>query len=327
VSKAEKKLRSRISDLLARLDLDGGQAGDLRREVLVVLSDDESPHPMERLAVDGHSISLGAGTRPLFDAAARNLGRQRSFDRELRDDVFPTLITVGLLDKVYINSREISKETGQLITRGQHPVAKSPNSGYALTSEARKLLLDIPDDEWPSARDAWLTQSQSRRQQAMRRTAGEEVEAAAPTSKHAVLIQQCVVALQSSVAAGFELVFIDDADGERIQKQWRDRLEALNLEPDLASRWPDAILVHNRARALWFIDAVTSDGEIDEPRAKDLRDWAKQRDYEVAGMTTAYANWKRAGSRQASRGNLAIGTTIWIAEDGGKLLRVDSLAK
>ncbi len=282
---------------------------------------------MERLAEDGHSISLGAGTRPLFDAAARNLGRGRSFDRELRDDVFPTLITVGLLDKIHINSREDFEETGRLVVRGRHPIAKSPNSGYALTPEARELLIDISDSKWPSARDAWLSQSQSRRQQTMRRTAGEKVDTAAPKSRHAVLIQQCVEALQSSVAASFELIFVDDADGERIQGRWRDRLETLGLEPDLASRWPDAILLNSRAQALWFVDAVTSDGEIDEPRAKDLRDWAKQRGYGVAGMTTAYASWRRTGARQASRGNLAIDTTVWIAEDGGKLLRVDSLAK
>lgn len=327
MSTAEKKRRGRIEDLLERLDLDGGQVGDLRREVLVVLSDDEMPHPMERLAIAGHPISLGAGTRPLFDAAARNLGRRGSFDRELRDDVFPTLIMVGLLDKIHINSQEASEETGQLIVIGQHPIAKSPNSGYALTPQARELLLETSGSKWPSARDAWLAESQSRRQQTMRKTAGEKVEDAAPTSKHAVLIQQCVAALQNSVAAGFELVFVDDADGDRIQERWRNRLETLGLEPDLASRWPDAILVDSRARTLWFVDAVTSDGEIDEPRAKDLRDWAEQRGYKVAGMTTAYVSWKRAGSRQANRGNLATGTTVWIAEDGGKLLRVDSLAK
>jgi hypothetical protein len=326
VSTAEEKRRARIEDLLERLDLDGDRVGSLRREVLVVLGDDKTPHPMRRLAMAGYPISAGAGTRPLFDAAARNLDRPGRFDRELRDDVFPVLIIVGLLDKIHVNSKQAWKETGQLIVRGHHPIAKSPNSGYALTPEARELLLETPDDKWPSSRDAWLAESQSRRQQTMRKTAGEKVEAATPASKHAVLIQQCVAALQNSVAAGFELVFVDDADGDRIQEQWRNRLEALGLEPDLASRWPDAILVDSRTRTLWFVDAVTSDGEIDEPRARDLRDWAEQRGYEVAGMTTAYASWKKAGARQASRGNLATGTTIWIAEDGGKLLRVDSLA-
>ncbi|MBS1882105.1 MAG: hypothetical protein JSS97_04020 [Actinobacteria bacterium] len=309
------------------MDLDSARVGDLRREVLVVLGDEELPHPMGRLAEAGYPISLGAGTRPLFDAAAKNLGRRGTFDRELRDDVFPVLITVGLIDKIYINSIKVWRETGQPMIRGSHPVAKSPNSGYALTLEARGLLLDTPNRDWTSARDAWLTQSQSRRQQRMRRIAGEELNAAPSTSKHAVLIQQCVMALQSSDAANFELVFVDDADGERIQERWRSRLKALDLEPDLASRWPDAILVDTRHQTIWFVDAVTSDGEIDEQRAKDLRDWAKRRGYRVAGLTTAYESWKRAGSRQSGRGNLAIDSTVWIAEDGGKLLRVNSLAK
>lgn len=299
----------------------------IRREVLVLLSDDHSPHPMPRLADMGYSISAGASTRMLFDAAARNLGRSGRIDRELRDDVFPVLITVGLLEKFHVNSREDFERSGNLLVVGEHPVAKSPNSGYVLQPDARNLLLEVKAGDWPSARDAWLKQSQSRRQQILRKTASNELERAAPASQHTVLIEQCIVALQNSVASEFQLIFIDDADGERIQERWREHLEDLALMPDLASRWPDAILVNSPQRAVWFIDAVTSDGEIDEQRAQDLRLWAEQKGYQVAGMTTAYASWKRAGSRQASRGNLAVGTTIWIAEDGGKLLYVSSLAE
>jgi hypothetical protein len=282
---------------------------------------------MRRLAEEGYAISAGASTRMLFDAAARNLRRSGRIDRELRDDIFPVLITVGLLEKFHVNSREDFERTGDLLVLGEHPVAKSPNSGYVLRPEARYLLLEVKSRDWPSARDAWLKQDQSRRQQILRRTASEGLKGAAPASRHTVLIEQCITALQNSAASEFELIFIDDADGERVQERWREHLEDLALMPDLASRWPDAILVNSPQRAVWFIDAVTSDGEIDEQRAQDLRMWAEQKGYRVAGMTTAYANWKRAGSRQASRGNLATGTSIWIAEDGGKLLYVSSLAK
>ncbi|HEY0391589.1 MAG TPA: BsuBI/PstI family type II restriction endonuclease [Solirubrobacterales bacterium] len=318
--------RARAQELLERLDLARDTNGELRREILVVLSDDETPHPDMRLAAEGFPISAGARTRSLFDAAGKNLGRGKRIDRETRDYVFPQLIDVGLVERIHINSQARAEETGQLFVRGEHPVAKSPNSGYVLTEDAQQLLMEVTDEQWPGALSVWLSRSKERRQQLLKKRARDAVAVAAPSSKHSVLIEQCVDALLASVAEGFELVFVDDADGDRVQERWQDRLEDLDLVPDLDSRWPDAILFSPTKQAVWFVDAVISDGEIDEFRAKDLRPWAEKRGYHVEGMTTAYETWKRASSRQASQANLAIGTTLWIAEDGGKLFEVQSLA-
>jgi hypothetical protein len=312
--------------LLERLDLAGDTNGQLRREILVVLSDDETLHPEARLASQGIPISGGASTRGLFDAAGKNLGRSNRIDRETRDYVFPQLIDVGLVERIHINSRAMAEETGRLFVRGQHLVAKSPNSGYVLTEDAQQLLMEVASEQWPSALEGWLGQSKTRRQQLLKKAKRDALAAAAPANKHSVLIEQCVDALLDSAAEGFELVFIDDSDGDRIQKRWQARLEELNLMPDLDSRWPDAILFDPIEQAVWFVDAVISDGEIDEPRAKDLRLWAKKRGYRIGGMTTAYETWKRASSRQTSQANLAISTALWIAEDGGKLFEVRSLA-
>jgi hypothetical protein len=71
---------------------------------------------------------------------------------------------------------------------------------------------------------------------------------------------------------------------------------------------------------------VTTDGEIDETRRVELEAWATARGHRVAGYTTAYETWKRTAARQARMKNLAVGTNVWIAEDGGKLFAVESLA-
>jgi hypothetical protein len=318
--------RTRAQELLERLDLAADSNGRLRCEILVVLSDDETPHPETRLASAGFPISAGASTRGLFDAAGKNLRRANRIDRETRDYVFPQLIDVGLIERIHINSRAMAEETGELFVHGEHPIAKSPNSGYVLTEDAQELLMEVTDEQWSTALETWLGKSKARRQQLLKKATGDAVAAATPTSKHSVLIEQCTDALLNSVAEGFELVFIDDADGDRVQKRWQNRLEKLGLMPDLSSRWPDAILFHPTGQAVWFVDAVISDGEIDEPRAKDLRLWTEKRGYRVGGMTTAYETWKRTSSRQASQANLAVGTTFWIAEDGGKLFEVRSLA-
>lgn len=144
-------------------------------------------------------------------------------------------------------------------------------------------------------------------------------------NKHAVLIRTVVAALLDTVASGYELVFVDDEDGDRIQGEYKQRLAELGLAPDLSSKWPDAILVHVARRLVWFVDAVTNDGEIDDPRADALVRWAESRRYGVGGLTTAYETWRRAATRQGPNRNLAIGSTLWIGEDGGKLFEVQPL--
>jgi hypothetical protein len=133
-------------------------------------------------------------------------------------------------------------------------------------------------------------------------------------------------ALRATRLRDYELVFIDDADEERVKDEWKKELEPRGLLPDLDSLWPDAILVRDADTSLWLIDAVTTDGEIDETRRAELEDWASARGYRVAGYTTAYETWKRTASRQAKVKNLATGTSVWIAEDGGKVFAVESLA-
>lgn len=321
----ESTRRLRAQSLLEQLKLDQGTQGDVRREVLVALSDDQTPHPMQRLADKGHPISVAGTTSQLFAVAAKALGKP-SIDRELRDYVFPDLIRAGLAVKVHIHTANEAEETGEDFGVGYH-VPKSPNSAYTLTAEARELLLlDADEATWEVARDKWLGGTAQRRQQLRKKRASDAVSAAPPANKHSILIQECVDALLDSVAKDFELVYIDDADGDRINPRWEERLRELNLAPDIATRWADAMLVNERAKKIWIVDAVTSDGEVDETRAADFREQLGERGYEVAGMTTAYETWQRAAARQKGQGNLAVGTTFWIAEDGGKLFTVSSLA-
>ena len=107
----------------------------------------------------------------------------------------------------------------------------------------------------------------------------------------------------------YKLVFVDDADEDRVQGQWKRALRVADSSPTWLA-WPDAILVRDSDKSIWFVDAVTSDGEIDTTRHDEIDDWAKQRGYTPRGYTTAYATWQRAGQRQARMKNLAVDTTI-----------------
>lgn len=315
--------KRRLGELLTALKLDDGQNGERRLAIMLALTDYETPNPFSLLQKAGLPFAAGAGTAQLFAYGVEHLGLHApggKVDREARDYVFPVLIEVGLLERAMVYSKAEFKASGEPIFYGAHLKPKSPNSAYVLAEDVERLVMLTPEAEWPEARDEWLADDEHRRVHLRRATATRAVQAAPTTNKHSTLIKECAEALLDSVAADYELGFIDDADGDRLRGEWREILEPLGLIPDLASRWADAMLINESARKLWIVDAVTSDGEVDEVRAADFRKWASERGWSIAGMTTAYETWSRAAARQGAHFNLALGSTIWIAEDGGKLI-------
>jgi hypothetical protein len=287
---------------------------------LLGLTDDSTINPHSALAGKGLPLSAGAGTAKLFKWVAQRLGI-RHIDREQRDYVFPQLTDVGLIDKALILPVARARNAGKDVELGVHE-PKSPNNAYVATAELARLLR-VSDDHWPAAKGAFLSGDATRRRKVTERRAAVAVRRASTApNKHATLIAAAVDALMKTVACDYELVFIDDSDGERIRDAYRQRLEELDLMPDLASKWPDAILVNETERLVWFVDAVTTDGEIDDPRARALTSWVADKGFAIGGLTTAYETWTRAAARQGSHRSLAIRSTLWIAEDGGKLLEV-----
>jgi hypothetical protein len=319
VSKAEAARLARIVELLEKLD----SYNDLRAACLLGLTDDCTPHPLPTLANAGLTLSAGATTRQLFEFAAPRLGKTR-IDRELRDEVWPRLRELGIVQRSYVLTAKEARAEGRLIEYGVHRRAKSPNNGYALTEEARQLLLKASDQDWKRKLNGFLVGDSDRRLRVLQHEAA--MAAAVAPGDHSKLMRAAADALRTTRLPDYELVFIDDADEQRIKAEWEKKLEPRGLLPDLDSLWPDAILVRDSDRSLWFIDAVTTDGEIDETRRAELEAWASARRYRVAGYTTAYETWKRTAARQARMKNLAVGTNVWIAEDGGKLFVVESLA-
>jgi len=316
-NQTEARRLQRITELLERL----ASYSDLRAACLLGLMDDKTPHPVSALARDGLTLNAGATTRQLFAYAAPRLGKSH-LDRELRDAVWPRLRELGIIQRAYVLTNSEAKAEGKQIDYGVHRKAKSPNNSYALSDEGKKLLVESSDAGWAVALDAFVKGDADRRLRVLQAAAS----AGTSESDHASLIKAAADALSASVLADYELVFVDDADDERIKDEWKDGLEKLGLLPDLDSLWPDAILVRDSDNSIWFVDAVTSDGEIDTTRHGELDEWARGRGYTPRGYTTAYATWKRAGARQGKMQNLAVGSTIWIAEDGGKLFTVGSLA-
>lgn len=318
----EKQRFARIKELLEEL----GIYTDARAVTLLALSDDATPNMFSTLAAAGLPLSAAARTSHIGDIAMERLSLAKRLDREQRDYIFPQLREVGLLDLAWVLSKAEAEKRGKLIEHGVHD-PKSPNNSYCLTNEARALIIDTPASGWKKALKAFLKGNQRRRIRVAQKQATVTVASAGGSgAKHAALIKAGVDAHLAAWAADYELIFTDEADGERISPRWQPKLDALGIRLGIETVWPDAILADPKRKLLWFIDAVETDGEINEGRADALRELADAAGFKVGGMTTVYATWKRAAARQGAHKNLAVGSHFWVAEDGGHIYAVGSMA-
>jgi hypothetical protein len=311
---------ARITEVLERLD----RYTPARAAVLLALTDETTPNLYRELASEGLPISAAAQNSHLLSYAAKLLGKDH-IDREQRDYVIAPLREVGLVEKGYVWPKKKRPATGELVHRGSHLKAKSSKNCYLLTDEARKLLASA-DGEWSGALSTWVAGDADRRRLVLQRESRTAVSGGS-LSPHANLIRAAVKALTEAKLADYTLLYIDDSDGDRISDEYRTLLENAGLTLDLHDRYPDAILARTSDRSLWIVDAITSDGEIDPVRQGEIGAWAKKHGYNVAGYTNAYAAWRDVARRQQAMKNLAVGSELWVAEDGGRVFSVSQLAK
>jgi hypothetical protein len=288
--------------------------------VLLALTDTQTPNRYATLAEAGLPIAAGASTKHLLDYAAGLMGVAR-IDREQRDYAILPLRESGLVLPAYVYPRGKGPD-GALIHHGSHLVSKSANSCYVLSADARGLL-QVRPTEWPERLEQWLQGAPDRRRRAHQEAAGVRVA----EGGHPGLIRTCVESLRAERLADFEIVYIDDADGDRVSAARFPRLAELGLELGLEDRYPDAILARENDRSLWLVDAVVSDGEVDPVREREITAWARRRGWAVAGFTTAYSSYASFARRQARMKNLAPGTSVWIGEDAGRLFRIEGLIR
>jgi hypothetical protein len=311
-------LYERVKELLGRV------SSTYPREhaaVLLSLCDDETPNQYGVLQAAGMPYSYAASNRHILDYIRVFLGidpTKRRLDRELRDYYILPLRDLGLLEKTYVYPEKERPADGRLVERGSHK-GKSGNNSYTLSADTRELLLGSSDEEWADALDRFIAESDERRRKAI------EAKTASIPSDHGALIDTAVDILQSQRLPEYDLVYIDDGDNERVENEWKPKMVAMGLALDLDDKYPDAILAHPETRGLWVVDAVISDGELNKDRCDAIAAWAEEHGCHVEGFVTAYLTWKKAGQRQGKHRNIAAGSYMWIAEDGGKLWRADSV--
>jgi len=237
-------------------------------------------------------------------------------DREGRDYWLKPLWEIGALEKIFLEPKSRQFIIG-------HPIAKSPNSAYRLAPSFRDIL-KANEGEWDRLLAEWIREDAVRERLELQARLAEESRRAVDT-KHSDLIQSAIVHYAPRFLSGYEVLYVDDGDGDRIREDDRAKLAAAGIEIALADAMPDVLLWNKARNALWVIEAVTSDGEVDSHKVQQIKALAARSGISEVGFTTAYPTWKVAGSRQGRFKNICPETFIWIQEDGSKHFRVEPL--
>lgn len=298
--------KSRVRSVLAALDLVNPDLIDC----VFALLDNETPSWFPK-SPEGTTFSDGASTAHLAcHIGVLQRGRTK-LDREGRDYWIKPLRDLGgfeavtLLDGAFVPG---------------HVKAKSPNSAYRL-AESFIAILQALDGQWQAMLAAWAAEDAARE----RLTFQAEMADAARSlvdSGHADLIAASVEHYAPRFLPGYEVLYVDDSDGDRISAAERTAMERAGAVLTLDDPMPDALLWNPETDHLWVIEAVTSDGEVDAHKVVGMKRFAERCGKTGVGFTTTYRTWKEAAARQGAHRNIAVATYIWIQADPAKQMLI-----
>ena len=230
-------------------------------------------------------------------------------DREGRDYWIKPLRDIGAIEAVYLQP-----DIGTFILG--HPVSKSPNSAYRLSRSFREVLT-APESEWEIRLKEWINEDSVRARLQLQAELSQLARTAVG-AKHSDLIQVCQRYYAPAFLQDYQIIYVDDGDGDRITETQRAALTAAGVSLTLGDSMPDVLLWNQEIDGLWVIEAVTSDGEVDLHKVAQLSELARRSGKQSIGFTTAYPTWKAAAARQKRYKNLPVGTYLWIMEDPTK---------
>jgi hypothetical protein len=281
-------------------------------DAVFALLDDTLPSQFTRLA-GKHRFCDGATTAHVACHVGILQRGSGKLDREGRDYWIKPLRELGAVEPI-----TLPKDSPNFVDG--HIQAKSPNSAYRLSKEFVNLLR--ADEKTLEARvRAWAaadaTRSRLELQKRLADAAREQF-----TNEHGELIAAIVKHYAPLFLPGFECIYIDSDDGDRVTTSEKAVLKAAGIELNLTDPYPDVMFFERAGRRLWCVEAVTSDGEVDEHKVNGVKQLCERFQCELAGLTTAYSTRKDWLRRQAQHQNIALGTFIWAVDDPGVHYRV-----
>lgn len=272
-------------------------------DVIYCLSNNELPSLFSKIS-NTHKICSGASVAHIGSYIGILLRGKNKLDREGRDYWIKPLVDIGILDPVTLLPDNTFVPT--------HIKAKSPNSAYVINPSFITLIQNINADNIDSMIENWLKSADERKRIFVTL---EKNKAPMSDNSHKTLINDSVDIYAKNYLPGYICIFKDADNGDRITDNEKKLLDECGIVfGKLDDVWPDAILYNQQTNSLWFIEAVTSDGEVDNHKLKGFQRICDNSNKVFGGCTTTYFTLKRFYERQSSQNNLAQGSYVWIKE-------------
>jgi hypothetical protein len=306
--------KARIRYVLGKIDR---VTNDLVEAVFALL-DDQQPSWFHAAAA-GTKFCDGASTAHIACHVGILQRGDRKLDREGRDYWIKPLREVGAIEAITLMPGPGTFVAG-------HVVAKSSNSAYRLAPSFVEILMSTETD-LDRAMNAWIAEKAVRRRLEFQASLAEQARRGADT-KHSNLISDACGSYVRRFLPGYEVLYVDDGDGDRIPDGASARIQAAGLELKLEDAMPDVLLWDSFHDTFWVIEAVTSDGEVELHKVDQIRKLVNRTKSEShVGFTTVYRTWYEAAQRQGKHKNLPPGTYLWILEDASKQFFIESCEK
>jgi len=183
--------------------------------------------------------------------------------------------------------------------------------------------LKAPENGWQELLATWSTEDATRARLQIQAKLADSAKTGVG-SPHEKLITASCKEYATRFLPGYEVLYIDMGDGDRVDTEAQKRLYAAGLKIELGDSMPDVLLWNKQTDSLWVIEAVCSDGEVDLHKVTNLRKFAQRCGKSRIGFTTAYPTWQLAAARQGKHKNIPPDTFIWIQEDGTKQFSVET---
>jgi hypothetical protein len=211
----------------------------------------------------GLKISHGAGVAHIACYVGILLRGKKKLDREGRDYWLKPLRELGAIEPVTFDSKQ-----GAFI-KGHVP--KSPNCAYRLEESFLKLLKAAQAVDFAKSCEQWISEEEKRGRLRVLLDSQSLAAEEGGGSQHEKLIKQSIIVYAKNFLPEYSVLYEDYSDGARISKDDEARLKAARVSITLGDVWPDVTLHNPVNDSLWFIEAVTSDGEVDAQKWEGLR--------------------------------------------------------
>lgn len=301
--------KQRVIDVLTVID----RCKDNMVDVVYSLLCDE-PSWYKKAALNGYRFCDGASVAHIgTHVGILQRGGNLKLDREGRDYWLKPLWEIGAIEKVYLDSNDGDFKPG-------HPIAKSSNSAYRLAADLM-VILQAPDNQWRNLAERWLQVDVQRERLALQ-AAQALATANTVESAHSRLIRASYEVYATRFLPGYQVIYIDDGDGDRISQKQKSVLADAGVTITIHDSMPDVLLWNCHNNYLWVIEAVTSDGEVDIHKMRSMEAFALRNGKAGVGFTTTYPTWKKAAERQTALKNLADNSYMWILEDPSRNIKI-----